>query len=354
MSDTFGKNFRLSSFGESHGAAIGGVIQGCPAGMDFDFDFLSKEMQRRKPGNNKAGHSKRAETDEVEILSGVFEGKTLGIFIGFIVRNKDAKSSDYEEFRQAYRPAHADKVWEEKFGIRDHRGGGRSSARETASRVVAGAVAKMILAPYNIQIDAYTTAAGNLKVEGCPVHFSKEIAESNLFGCPDIKAAKAIEEIVAKASFDKDTLGGVITCVAKGLPAGLGEPVFAKLHSLLAAAVMSIPAARGFQLGNGFELSKLPGSRVIDDVNKNSYNLLAGVKGGISDGGPLWFETAFRAASSIAGKIYLQNKEGEKLSTDKKGRHDVFFLPRAIPIVEAMTAMVIVDLMMEQRVISKR
>lgn len=346
--NTFGLLFRLTSFGESHGAAIGGVIDGCPAGLELDTELIQHELDRRKPGQSKIV-TQRKESDKLEILSGVFEGRTTGAPIGFIIRNEDQKPKDYDHIKEVYRPSHADYTYDSKYGIRDHRGGGRSSARETAARVVAGAVAKQFLQQYGIIIQAYVSQVGTVLLNKPYYELDLSKTGSNIVRCPGSEEAGKMIEAIEAARKDGDTLGGVITCVAKGVPVGLGEPVFDKLHADLGKAMLSINAVKGFEYGSGFEGVKMKGSEHNDLFYKNGKriatrtNRSGGIQGGISNGEDIYFRVAFKPVATIMQKQTTVNKEGEEVEMMGRGRHDPCVVPRAVPIVEAMAAIVLAD-----------
>ncbi len=348
MSNTFGTRFTLTTFGESHGAAIGGVIDGMPAGIPIDMEFIQQELNRRRPGQS-AITTGRNEADKVELLSGVFEGKTTGAPIGFIVRNTNHHSQDYENIRCLYRPSHADYTYQKKYDIRDHRGGGRSSARITIARVVGGALAKLVLRQLNITIQAYTSQVGDICLDKDYKHYDLTMTETNAVRCPDEKKAKAMEELIKQVKAEGDTIGGVITCVIKGCPIGLGEPEFGKLHAALGAAMLSINAAKGFEYGDGFGCVTKKGSEQNDIfVNENgrittTTNHSGGIQGGISNGQDIYFRTAFKPVATILQEQQTVDLEGNPTTLKVHGRHDPCVLPRAVPIVEAMAAMVILD-----------
>lgn len=348
--NSFGKLFTLTSFGESHGEAMGGIIDGCPAGLLIDADFIQKELDRRKPGQSHIV-TQRKENDQVEFLSGIFEGKTMGTPIGFIVSNLDQRSKDYDHNTDVYRPSHADYTYDVKYGIRDHRGGGRSSARETVSRVVAGAIAKLILKRYGITINAYTSQVGDIKLLKSYHDLDLTKTESNIVRCPDELLADTMIQKIEQVRKAGDTIGGVISCVIKGTPIGLGEPVFDKLHADLGKAMLSINAVKGFEYGSGFEGAKMNGSRHNDAFfprsNGNGIglksNFSGGIQGGISNGEDIYFRVAFKPVATILQKQNTVNSKGEAVEMTGKGRHDPCVLPRAVPIVEAMAALVLVD-----------
>ncbi len=350
--NSFGTLFRLTTFGESHGAAVGGVIDGVPAGVEIDMDFIQGELNRRRPGQS-ALTTPRKETDKVEFLSGVFEGVTTGCPIGFVVRNEHQHSSDYENLRNLYRPSHADYTYQQKYGIRDHRGGGRSSARETIARVVGGAVAKLVLRKYQIRITAYTSQVGNIKLTEPYTAYDFSEIEKNPVRCPDIEKAAQMAELIAEVKAVGDTIGGVITGVIQGLPVGLGEPCFGKFHAQLGAAMLSINAAKGFEYGTGFAGVEKRGSELNDVffVNETGKirtrtNNSGGVQGGITNGEDVYFRVAFKPVATLLREQQTVNQQNESVVVKARGRHDACVLPRAVPIVEAMTAMVVLDALM--------
>lgn len=341
--NTFGNIFKLTTFGESHGVAIGGVIDGCPPGIVLDFEAIQNEMNRRKPGQSNIV-TQRKEPDTVEFLSGIFEGKTTGTPIGFVIKNTNQKSKDYSHIKEVYRPSHADYTYEKKYGIRDYRGGGRSSARETASRVVAGAIAKQFLS--TIEINAYTSSVGDIFLEKPyqDLDFSK--IESNVVRCPDQAVAEQMIAKIKTIKKDGDTIGGTVTCVLKNIPVGLGEPVFDKLHAELGKAMLSINAVKGFEYGSGFCGAKMKGTEHNDLFNEDGTtisNLSGGIQGGISNGMDIYFRVAFKPVATVIQKQNALNSSGEIVEMQGKGRHDPCVVPRAIPIVEAMAALVIAD-----------
>lgn len=346
--NTFGNIFRLTSFGESHGVAVGGVIDGCPAGFELDFQKIQRELDRRKPGQSRIT-TPRKEDDEVQFLSGIYEGKTTGTPIGFVVWNKNQHSSDYDNMKQVYRPSHADYAYQMKYGIRDPRGGGRSSARETISRCVAGAVAKQILAKKGIGVKAYTSQVGAIRLEGSYADYDLDRVEDNPVRCPDPQKAREMEELIAKVKAEGDTIGGVITGVIKGVPVGLGEPVFGKLHAALGDAMLSINAAKGFEYGDGFDAALYRGSerndRFFNDNGKINVrtNHSGGIQGGISNGQDIYFRVAFKSVATLLMEQETVDVDGNDAVLKAKGRHDPCVLPRAVPIVEAMAAMTILD-----------
>lgn len=341
--NTFGQLFKLTSFGESHGRALGGVIDGCPAGIELDLEKIQLELNRRKPGQS-AIVTQRKEPDTVEIYSGVFEGKTTGAPIGFAIHNTNQKSKDYSHIKDSYRPSHADYVYDKKYGFRDYRGGGRSSARETASRVVAGAIAKQFLK--NIKINAFVSQVGEMKLEKDYLDLDFSQIEENPVRCPDMEMAQKMEEYIKSIKKEGDTIGGVITCVIQNVPIGLGEPVFDKLHAELGKAMLSINAVKGFEYGSGFAGILMKGSEHNDQFNENGTtktNRSGGVQGGISNGMDIYFNVAFKPVATVLQSYETINKDGEKVTTQGKGRHDPCVVPRAVPIVEAMAAMVLAD-----------
>lgn len=346
--NSFGDKFKISTFGESHGAAIGVVIDGCPAGHTLDLLHIQQELDRRKPGQSHIT-SARKETDEFEILSGVYEGKTLGTPIAIIVRNKDAKPADYEYLKEAYRPSHADYTYEKKYGIRDHRGGGRSSARETIARVIAGAIAKQLLKKKGIEIFAFVKQVGTIKLNKHYSELDLNNIDKNIVRCPDEATATEMINAIEQVKKEGDTLGGVIQCVIKNVPAGLGEPVFDKLHAVLAHATLSINAVHGFEYGSGFEGASKKGSENNDEWTNESgkvstkTNNAGGILGGISTGDDIYFNVAFKPVATILKPQQSINSKGEQITLQNEGRHDPCVLPRAVPIVEAMAAIVIVN-----------
>lgn len=341
--NSYGTLFRITTFGESHGEALGGIIDGCPAGIELDFGAIQKEMQRRKPGQS-AIVSQRNENDEVQFLSGIFEGKTTGTPIGFIIPNTNQKSEDYSHIKDTYRPSHADYVYEKKYGIRDYRGGGRSSARETASRVVAGAVAKQVLK--DIKIHAFVSSVGEIFIDKPyqDLDFSK--IESNAVRCPDEATAEKMEAHIREIRKQGDTVGGTITCVIHNVPVGLGEPVFDKLHAELGKAMLSINAVHGFEYGSGFCGARMKGSQHNDLFNPDGTtqsNLSGGIQGGISNGMDIYFRVAFKPVATIMQQQQTLDVHGNLIAMQGKGRHDPCVVPRAVPIVEAMAAIVLAD-----------
>ena len=348
--NTFGNKFRLTSFGESHGPAIGGIIDGCPSGVILNLDFIQKELDRRRPGQSSLT-TPRKESDKVEFFSGIYEGKTTGTPIGFFVRNENQHSEDYEDLKDVFRPSHADYTYYRKYNIRDPRGGGRSSARETISRCVAGAIAKLALSRMgqNTHIHAYTSQVGNIRIEKSYKEYDLKNIETNAVRCPDTLIAAKMEALIEKVKSEGDSIGGVISCVITNPPKAIGEPVFGKLHAALGAAMLSINAAKGFDYGDGFDAPLYKGSEHNDEFYKKGYlirtrtNYSGGIQGGISNGEDIYFRVAFKAPPTI---LREQNTVDENLNDvilKAKGRHDPCVLPRAVPIVEAMTAMTLLD-----------
>ena len=348
MSNTIGTLFRLTTFGESHGAAIGGVIDGMPAGVKVDMEFIQSELNRRRPGQSKLT-TQRNEADKIEILSGVFEGVTTGTPIGFIVKNENQRPMDYTEMSDKLRPSHADYTYEQKYGVRDHRGGGRSSARITISRCVGGALAKLVLKQLGISVQAYTSQVGPIALERDYHLYDLSQTETNAVRCPDAEKAKEMEALITQMKQEGDTIGGVITCVIKGCPVGLGEPEFGKLHAALGSAMLSINAVKGFEYGEGFEGVTARGSEQ-NDVFQNiegqittKTNHSGGIQGGISNGQDIYFRVAFKPVATILTDQETVDKEGNPTTFKAKGRHDPCVLPRAVPIVESMAAITILD-----------
>lgn len=344
----FGTLFTLTSFGESHGVAVGGVIDGMPAGVAVDMDFIQSELDRRKPGQSSIV-TQRKESDKVEILSGVFEGVTTGTPIGFAVYNTNQKSGDYENLRNIYRPSHADYTYSQHYGVRDHRGGGRSSARETIARVVAGAFAKLALKELGVKVTAYTSQVGAIELDRDYKKYDFSLIESNAVSCPDVDAAEKMSKLIEEVKSQGDTIGGVITCVATGVPAGWGEPVFDKLHAKLGGAMLGINAVKGFEYGMGFVGVANRGSEMNDIFVSNNGRIMTltnnsgGIQGGISNGEDIYFRVAFKPVATLLKEIETVDVEGNNVQVTAKGRHDPCVLPRAVPVVEAMTAMVLLD-----------
>ena len=346
--NSFGHNFRLTTFGESHGEAIGGVVDGMPAGIDIDLAFIQQELNRRRPGQSKITTS-RQEPDKVELLSGVFEGKSTGCPIGFIVRNTNQHSQDYESLRCLFRPSHADYTYQQKYGIRDHRGGGRSSARITISRCVAGALAKLALRQMGISVQAYTSQVGSIALDRDYTKYDLSLTETNAVRCPDAEKAAEMEALITQVKGEGDTIGGVITCVIKGCPAGVGEPEFDKLHAVLGAAMLSINAVKGFEYGEGFAGVTARGSEqndvfiAKDGKITTQTNHSGGIQGGISNGQDIYFRVAFKPVATLLKEQQTVDKEGNATTFTAQGRHDPCVLPRAVPVVEAMAAITIFD-----------
>lgn len=349
MRNTFGHIFTLTSFGESHGAAIGGVVDGLPAGLDIDLDFIQHELDRRRPGQSRLTTS-RSEGDRVELLSGVFEGRSTGTPIGFIVRNGDHQSADYEQVRNVFRPSHADFTYQTKYGLRDHRGGGRSSARETVSRVVGGALAKIALGRVGVCVRAYTSQVGDICVEVPYGQLDLDAIDANPVRCPDAAKAAEMERLIMSVKAEGDTIGGVITCVVQGMPAGVGEPAFGKLHALLGAAMLSINAVKGFEYGEGFAGVVQRGSQQNDVFVPDGQggittltNHSGGIQGGISNGQDIVMRVAFKPVATLLRPQHTVDSQGQATMLQMRGRHDPCVLPRAVPIVEAMAAMTLLD-----------
>lgn len=353
--NTFGELFKVTTFGESHGKAIGVVIDGCPANMGLDLDAIQHELDRRKPGQS-AITTQRKESDTLQLLSGVFEGKTLGSPMAFIIHNEDQKPEDYAHLQTAYRPSHADYTYDAKYGIRDHRGGGRASARETAARVIAGAVAKQLLNLYGVHICAYVSAVGKLKLEKDYKQLDLSTTDDNIVRCPDAATADKMIELIQDTRAKGDTIGGTVTCVIKGTPVGLGEPVFDKLHADLAKAMLSINAVHGFEYGSGFEGTTKYGSENNDIFTKADgkittlTNHSGGIQGGISNGMDIYFNVGFKPVATIMQTQGTVDAEGNATEIKGKGRHDPCVVPRAVPIVEAMAALVLADHLLRSRV----
>jgi chorismate synthase len=341
---SFGTIFKLTSFGESHGLAVGGVIEGVPPGIELDFESIQKELDRRKPGQS-AIVTQRKESDTVVFQSGIFEGKTTGTPIGFYIENENQKSNDYNHLQDAFRPSHADFTYEKKYGIRDYRGGGRSSARETASRAVAGAIAKQILAKIGVRFSTYVDQVGAVRFES-EAFYTLDQIEANPVRCPDNEKAMDMESLIREIRSDGNTIGGAVRCIVEGVPVGLGEPVFDKLNAELGKAMLSINAVKGFEIGSGFDAISKKGTELNDLFNSDGTtktNHSGGIQGGISNGMPITFRVAFKPVATIMQPQESINREGEKVEVQGKGRHDPCVVPRAVPIVEAMAAMVILD-----------
>lgn len=341
--NTFGNIFKLTTFGESHGEAMGGVIDGCPAGVSIDLDAIENQMMRRRPGQSTIV-TQRKEADTVRFLSGIFEGKTTGSPIGFIIENTNQKSADYTHIKDSYRPSHADYTFDKKYGHRDYRGGGRSSARETACRVAAGAIASQLLGA--IAITGFVSSVGDLTLEKPYQELDFNTVDSNVVRCPDAEMASKMIAKIKEVKKQGDTIGGIITCVIQNVPVGLGEPVFDKLHAQLGKAMLSINAVKGFEFGSGFKGATMNGSEHNDLFNQDGTtksNLSGGVQGGISNGMDIYFRVAFKPVATIMQKQQTINSKGEKVEMQGKGRHDPCVVPRAVPIVEAMAALTIAD-----------
>ncbi len=351
--NTFGALFKVTTFGESHGEAIGGVIEGCPAGVSINIEAIQYDLQRRRPGQSKIT-TQRKEPDEVRFLSGIFEGKTTGTPIGFVIENTNQRSRDYSHIKDVYRPSHADFTYDKKYGIRDYRGGGRSSARETACRVVAGGIAKQFLA--HISITAFVSGVGSLQLDKNSEELDFSTIEKNPVRCPDPEMAQKMETLIKQVRKEGDTVGGIVTCFIKNVPVGLGEPVFDRLHAQLGKAMLSINAVKGFEYGSGFAGTHLRGSQhndLFETTGKTKTNRSGGIQGGISNGMPIYFRVAFKPVATLMQKQETINAEGEKVEMQGKGRHDPCVVPRAVPIVEAMAALVLADFILLQRCAQK-
>jgi chorismate synthase len=357
--NTFGTLFRLTTFGESHGVALGGIIDGCPAGLEIDLEFVKSELERRKPGQSHIT-TQRKEEDEVKFLSGIFEGKTTGHPIGFTIENTNQKSTDYEHIKDTFRPSHADYTYQEKYGMRDYRGGGRSSARETACRIVGGAIAKLYLKHLNVSIQAYVSQVGHIKLEKTYQELDLSKTEESIIRCPDAATAYKMVSYIEDIRKEGDTIGGIVSCVIKGTPIGLGEPVFDKLHADLGKAMLSINAVKGFEYGEGFNSINFKGSELNDsfvsssEVENNkkittSTNHSGGIQGGISNGQDIYFKVAFKPVATIMQDQQSVDKDGIETVVKGKGRHDPCVLPRAVPIVESMAALVLADFVLRNR-----
>lgn len=352
--NSFGQIFRLTTFGESHGEAVGGVVDGMPAGIVIDLEFIQDELNRRRPGQSAITTS-RNEADKVELLSGVFEDKSTGCPIGFIVRNTNQHSQDYENMRCLFRPSHADYTYQQKYGIRDHRGGGRTSARITISRCVAGALAKLVLRQKGITIQAYTSQVGDIALEKDYKLYDLNLTETNAVRCPDAEKAAQMEELIKQVKAEGDTIGGVITCIIKGCPAGLGEPEFDKLHATLGQAMLSINAVKGFEYGEGFDCATMRGTQMNDVFHSGkdgqittATNHSGGIQGGISNGEDIYFRVAFKPVATILTEQETVDMEGNPTTFTARGRHDPCVLPRAVPVVESMAAITILDYILLQ------
>ncbi|MEG0795788.1 MAG: chorismate synthase [Odoribacter sp.] len=350
--NTIGKLFRLMSYGESHGEAVGGIIDGCPAGMALSIDKIQSELNRRRPGQSDLSTT-REEEDRVEILSGIFEGKTTGMPIGFMVRNQNQHPKDYDDLKDLYRPSHSDYTWAKKYGIRDYRGGGRSSAREQIARVVAGAVAKQVLSAYGICLQAYTSQIGSIALPSFDEKRDLGETENNIVRCPDPEIAKQMIACIRQAREQEDSVGGVVTCLIKGIPLGLGEPVFDRFQARLAYAMMSINAAKGFEYGMGFAAAAMRGSEhndaFLSKAGKVSTatNRSGGIQGGVTNGENVYFRVAFKPVATIGKCQSTVTVQGDEIEMKASGRHDPCVVPRAVPVVEAMAAIVVLDLLLE-------
>ena len=352
---TYGNLFKLTTFGESHGEAIGGIIDGCPAGLQIDLEFITSELQRRKPGQSHIT-TQRKEEDTVKFLSGIFEGKSTGHPIGFIIENTNQKSNDYEHIKDAFRPSHADFTYQQKYGIRDYRGGGRSSARETACRIVGGAIAKLILRYHNVSIKAYVSQVGPLKLTKSYKELDLSLTEKSIVRCPDEDMATKMITYIEDIRKQGDTVGGIVSCVIKGTPVGLGEPVFDKLHAELGKAMLGINAVKGFEYGEGFNSTNFKGSQLNDlFIQQENYktntltNHSGGIQGGISNGEDIYFNVAFKPVATIMQDQQTIDESGNETIIKGKGRHDPCVLPRAVPIVESMAALVLVDALLRNK-----
>lgn len=353
MSNSYGTIFKISSFGESHGPAIGVVIDGCPAGLLIDESFIQSELDRRKPGQSKIT-TQRKEDDTFKILSGVFEGKSTGTPIAIVIENQDQRSKDYSHIQNTFRPSHADYTYEVKYGVRDYRGGGRSSARETAARVAAGAIAKLLLQKAGVEINAFVSQVGDIKA-GHYTTLDLSKTEDTIVRCPDAAIAEKMIALIDEVRLSRDTIGGIVTCVIKNTPVGLGEPVFDKLHAELGKAMLSINAVKGFEYGSGFEGITLRGSQHNDEFYKEGdrirtrSNHSGGIQGGISNGEDIYFNVAFKPVATIMQDQQSVDKDGNEATVSGKGRHDPCVVPRAVPIVEAMAALVLADFYLRSR-----
>jgi len=352
--NTYGQIFKITTFGESHGKALGVILDGCPAGLEIDETFIQNELDRRRPGQSSIV-TQRKEGDKVEILSGIFEGKSTGTPISMIINNKDQRSRDYGHIMDKFRPSHADFTYQKKYGLRDYRGGGRSSARETAARVAAGAIAKLLLQKNGISIHGYVSQVGNITISQDYKNLDFSNIENTPIRCPDLKVAEAMIDLIKKTRKKGDTVGGVVAAVVQGCPVGLGEPVFDKLHAELGKAMLSINACKGFEYGSGFEGAKMNGSD-HNDVFKNeggkistTTNFSGGVQGGISNGMDIYFRVAFKPVATIIPAQDSINEAGEAVTIEGKGRHDPCVVPRAVPIVEAMAALVVADFLLRNK-----
>lgn len=349
--NTLGKLFTLTTFGESHGAAIGGIVDGCPAGLTIDTQQIQNELDRRKPGQSSIS-TQRKESDSVEFLSGIFEGVTLGSPIGFIINNKDSNPKDYDHLKHAYRPSHADNTYDAKYGIRDHRGGGRSSARETACRVVGGAIARQLLFQHGVMVKAFVSQVGKIELNASYQTLDLSLSEANIVRCPDPQIAQEMIAHIEEIRATGNSVGGRVTCVIKNCPRGLGEPVFDKLHADLAKAMMSINAVKGFEYGSGFNAAFMTGEEHNDGFNRDlstKTNFSGGIQGGISNGEDIYFNVAFKPVATIMKDQKTVNDQGQTIVLEGKGRHDPCVVPRAVPIVEAMALLTIADHLLRGR-----
>lgn len=352
--NTFGTLFKLTTFGESHGPAIGGIIDGCPARLIIDYEFIQHQLDRRRPGQSDIVTA-RDEKDKVIFLSGIYEGKTTGTPIAFMINNQDQQSKDYENFKEVFRPSHADYTYNEKYGYKDHRGSGRASARETISRVVAGAIAQLWLKQFGLTFKAFVSQIGSIKLDENKDEIDLDEAEQNKVRCPNKSLSEKMIELIENTALEGDTLGGVISCQITGVSAGLGEPVFDKLHAELGKAMLSINAVKGFEYGSGFNAVVMKGSQHNDlmEVHEGKIrfitNYSGGIQGGISNGAPIYFKVAFKPVSSIKKSQTAIQKDLSNVELEVKGRHDVCVVPRAVPIVEAMAAIVIMDFLLRQK-----
>jgi chorismate synthase len=356
MSNTYGKAFKITTFGESHGPGIGVVIDGCPSGLDIDLAQIQTELDRRKPGQSKLT-TQRKEPDAFQVLSGIFEGKSTGTPIALFIPNENQKSQDYSHIAHTFRPSHADFTYQEKYGIRDYRGGGRSSARETAARVASGAIAKQILATQGIRIEAFVSQVGHIKLEKTYQELDFLLTETNPVRCPDPETAEQMAQLIDAIRLERDTIGGIVSCVCFGVPVGLGEPVFDKLHAELGKAMLSINAAKGFQIGSGYQSVGMKGSEHNDAFYtqngkvKTKTNHSGGIQGGISNGQDITFDVVFKPVATIMQDQQSIDDEGNEAIVSGKGRHDPCVLPRAVPIVDTMAALVLVDFWLRNRMV---
>lgn len=352
----FGKAFQITTFGESHGRGLGVIIDGCPAGLPIDEAFIQSELARRRPGQSSIV-TQRKEPDKAEILSGIFESRATGTPIGMVIYNTDQKSKDYSHIADKYRPSHADFTYQEKYGLRDYRGGGRSSARETSARVAAGAVAKLLLQAHGITVNGYVSQVGEIKVKKNYKNLDFSKIEDTAVRCPDLPIAEKMIDLIKEVRKAGDTIGGVVTAVVQGCPTGLGDPAFDKLHADLAKAMLSINACKGFEYGSGFDGVSMRGSKHNDafynegGVIQTKTNHSGGIQGGISNGMDIYFRVAFKPVATIVSAQDSVNEAGEKVEVVGKGRHDPCVLPRAVPIVEAMAALVVADHLLRQRMV---